>query len=176
MTTALETISKRADVYAQLRAKLAEQVTALNDGIAALRRDHIPSIKKALARAADAESQLRTLVSENPHCFQRPRTQTFSGVKVGFQKAKGTVAVGDVQTLVARIRKHLPDQADVLIRTKESPVKEALLQLSASDLRKIGAEIVDTGDQVVVKPVDGEVDKMVDALLKEATSETEDQS
>lgn len=173
MTTALETISKRAEVYAQLRSVLAEKVNALNEGIAQLKADNLPGIKRALAKAADAESQLRTLVAENPQCFAKPRTQVFAGVKVGYQKGKGTVQVGDAATLVARIRKHLPDQADVLIRVKESPVKEALAQLSAAELKKIGAEIVDTGDQVVVKPVDSEVDKLVDALLKEATSDDE---
>lgn len=173
MTTALDTISKKTEVYAQLRAHLAEKVNALNEGLAALRRDHLPGIRRALAKAAEAESAVRALVEANPQCFVRPRTRVFEGVKVGWQKGKGQVSVGDAATLVARIRRHLPEQAEVLIRIKETPVKEALAQLSAADLRKIGAEIVDTGDQVVVKPVDSEVDKMVDALLKDATEEAE---
>ncbi len=73
--------------------------------------------------------------------------------------------------MVARIKKHLPEQADVLIKLKETPVKDALAQLSAAELKKLGVTVSEAGDQVVVKPVDSEVDKMVDALMKEAGEE-----
>jgi hypothetical protein len=73
--------------------------------------------------------------------------------------------------VVARIKKHLPEQADVLIKLKETPVKDALAQLSAAELKKLGVTVSEAGDQVVVKPVDSEVDKMVDALMKEAGEE-----
>jgi hypothetical protein len=92
-----------------------------------------------------------------------------SGVKLGYQKAKGTLDYDDAEAVCARIRKHLPEQADVLIATRETPVKTALAQLPAADLKRIGVTLSDAGDQIVVKPVDSEVDKMVDALLKDAT-------
>lgn len=167
--SALETISKRAEVYASARSLLSEKVTALNDGIAALRKDCIPGIKRALAKAAEAEAALRALIEANPDCFTKPKTQVFSGVKVGYQKGKGAISFDDADAVVARIKKHLPDQADVLIKLKETPVKDALAQLSALDLKKIGVTVSQAGDQVVIKPVDSEVDKMVDALLKDAT-------
>ena len=50
-------------------------------------------------------------------------------------------------------------------------MKEALAQLSAAELKKIGVTLSEAGDQTVVRPVDSEVDKMVDALLKAATGE-----
>lgn len=167
----IDTISKRAEVYATARALLAEKVSALNDGIAALRKDHIPAIKRAVARAAEAEASLRALVDANPECFTRPRTQVFSGVKVGFQKGKGAISFDDADAVVARIKKHLPEQADVLIKLKETPVKDALANLSAAELKRIGVTVSEAGDQVVVKPVDSEVDKLVDALLKDSQEE-----
>ena len=168
---ALDNISKRAEVYATARQLLADQVGAFNDGLAELRKDHIPGIKKALAKAADAEAALRALIEAHPDCFTKPKTQVFSGVKVGYQKGKGTISFEDADSVVARIRKHLPDQADVLIRSKEVPVKDALAQLSAADLKKIGVSVTEAGDQVVIKPVDSEVDKMVEAMLKAAGEE-----
>jgi hypothetical protein len=39
-------------------------------------------------------------------------------------------------------------------------------------LKKLGCTVRDTGDEVVIKPVDGDVDKIVRALLKDATEET----
>jgi hypothetical protein len=169
--TAIDNISKRAEVYATARQLLADQVGAFNDGLAALRKDHIPGIKKALAKAADAEAALRGLIEAHPDCFTKPKTQVFSGVKVGYQKGKGTISFEDADSVVARIRKHLPDQADVLIRSKEVPVKDALAQLSAADLKKIGVSVSEAGDQIVIKPVDSEVDKMVEAMLKAAGEE-----
>ena len=138
---------------------------------AVLRREHLPGIKRALARAAETEAALRALVEANPGCFIRPRTQVFAGIKVGYAKGKGALSFDDADSVVARIKKHLPEQADVLIRTKEAPVKEALAQLSAAELKKIGVTLSEAGDQTVVRPVDSEVDKMVDALLKAATGE-----
>lgn len=168
---AIDSISKRASVYSDARQLLTEKVTAFNDGLAALRKDHIPGVKKAVARAAEAEAALRALIEANPDCFTKPKTQVFSGVKVGYQKGKGTISFEDADSVVARIKKHLPDQADVLIKQKETPVKDALAQLSAADLKKIGVTVSEAGDQVVIKPVDSEVDKMVDALLKDVGEE-----
>ena len=164
----LDAISRQAEVFSQSRALLAQRVTALQDGITALRRDHLPGIKRALARAAEVEAQLKALVEANPGAFEKPRTQVFSGVKVGFMKGKGALEMADADAVVARIKRLMPEQADVLIKTVERPVKDALAQLSAADLKRLGVTVTDASDQVVIKPVDSEVDKMVDALLKEA--------
>ena len=173
MTTPMETISKLAEVFAQARTRLAEAVTVLNDGIAALRKEHLPGERRAVQRAADADSALRALVEQHPECFARPKTRVLSGVKIGYAKGKGSITFDDADAVVARIKKHLPDQADVLIRKRETPVKEALSQLAATDLKKIGVTVSDAGDQVIVKPVDSDVDKLVDALLKGAADESE---
>lgn len=171
----LDTIAKQADSFAAARQLLAERVGALNDGMAQLRRQHIAGIKRALAKAAEAEATLRELVQATPAAFAKPRTRVFNGVKVGFQKGKGVLNIPDVAAVLARIKKHLPEQADLLIATKETPVKDALAQLGGADLKKLGITIKDAGDQVVVKPVDSEVDKMVDALLKDAAGTDDDQ-
>jgi len=170
----LDTISKRAESFAAARQLLAERVTALNDGMAQLRRQHIAGIRRALNKAAEAEAELRELVQASQAAFTKPRTRVFSGVKVGFIKGKGVINIPDAAAVIARIKKHLPDQADILINTTEKPVKDALAQLDGADLKKLGVTLTDAGDQVVIKPVDSEVDKMVDALLKDAAGTGED--
>lgn len=169
----LDSISKQADAFAAARALLAERVTALNDGMAQLRRQHIAGIKRALAKTVEAQAALHDLVKSSPDAFAKPKTRVFSGVKVGFQKGKGVISFPDVAAVIARIKRHLPDQADILINTTEKPVKDALAQLPAADLKKLGVTLTEAGDQVVIKPVDSDVDKLVDALLKGA-SETDD--
>jgi hypothetical protein len=89
---------------------------------------------------------------------------------VGYAKGKSGIEWDDPAAVVAAIEKHLPEQAEALIRWTAKPLKEAINQLDVSDLRKIGCRVVDTGDRIVIRPVDSEVDTLVDALLKEATT------
>ncbi|MBX3588761.1 MAG: host-nuclease inhibitor Gam family protein [Ramlibacter sp.] len=169
--TTIEAITKRAEVYASLRSLLADKVNALEDAIAALRKDHLPDIRRAVARAADAEAQLRALVEQNPDLFEKPRTHTVAGVKVGYAKGKGSISFDDGAAVVARIKRVMPEQAELLINTTEAPNKAALAGLSVADLKRLGCSVVEAGDQVIVKPVDSEVDKLVTALLKGASEE-----
>lgn len=167
--TQLTDIEKRAKAFADARAEVAEIVSTLNDGIEALKRDNMPELKRAIARAAEKHDNLKGIIDANPQLFVRPRTVVMHGVKFGYGKGKGGIAFDDPAQVVKLIKKHLPDQAELLIITKESPAKEAIAQLSAADLKKIGCNIVNAGDAVVIKPTDSEVDKLVDALLKGAT-------
>ena len=167
--TQITDVEKRAKAYADARAEVAETVSTLNGGIEALKREYLPTLKRAVSRAADKFDNLRGLIDANPQLFQKPRTVVFHGIEVGFGKGKGGIKFDDAEQVVKLIKKHLPEQADVLIITKESPAKDALAQLSAADLKKIGCTVVNTGDAVVIKPADSEVDKLVDTLLKGAT-------
>ena len=88
------------------------------------------------------------------------------GVKVGFEKGKGRIEWDDDDTVVRLIEKHFPEQADILIKTKKKPAKKALAQLSVAELKKLGVTVEETGDQVVIKSTDSEIDKLVTALLK----------
>jgi hypothetical protein len=169
--TPIETINSRAEVFAKAHALLAKKVTALQAGMDALRLKKLPAIRRAVNRAAEAEDALRALIEEHPECFEKPKTRVLAGVKLGYQKGRGALDYDDADAVVARIKKHLPEQADVLIRAKEAPVKDALAQLPASDLKKLGVTLTEAGDQIVIRPADSEVDKLVDALLKGAAKE-----
>lgn len=162
----MEAIESKAKVYAAARERLAESVNALNAAIAALQRDHLPGIKRQLGRAFEAENALQALVQANPHLFTKPRTVVLHGVKVGYEKGVGGIEFDDGDQVVALIRKKLPELADVLIVTKESPVKKALNQLTVQQLKAIGCTVREAGDRVVVRAVDSAVDKLVTAMLK----------
>ena len=166
--TKLTDIEPTAKAYAEARAK----VTDLNSGIEALKRDHMPALKRAIAKAAEKHDQLKQLIEANPALFVKPRTVVYHGVKLGMQKGKGGISFDDAEQVVRLIKKHYPEQADVLVVTTEKPAKDALAQLTVAELKKVGCTVVDAGAAVVIKPTDSEVDKLVDTLLKGAT-ETE---
>lgn len=170
MTTLID-IEKSARKYADARDHLAGIVAALNDSIEALKRDHMKRLKKAVADAADHHDALKTLIEQAPELFVRPRTVVLHGIKLGYQKGKGKIEWDDPDQVVRLIKKYFPEQADVLIATSEKPAREALNGLTAAELKKLGISISEGGDAVFIKPADSAVDKMVDALLKDATAE-----
>lgn len=164
----LQDIEKLTETYAAARGQLAEHVGGLTAKIDALKRQHLREIRAAVAVAKDAEAALQAAITASPDLFDKPRTRTLHGVKVGLQKARGTVTWGDEDAVIKRIRAQLPkDQAELLIRTEEKVHKPGVYDLSAADLKRLGIEIKGAGDVPVIKDTTGEVDKLVDALLKD---------
>jgi hypothetical protein len=148
-------------------------VQALNDEIETLKRRRLPGIRSALAEAQATKDELAVMLNDSRELFERKRTQIFHGIKVGIVKGKGVVSWASASKVVELIKRHLADQADVLIKTEEKPVKSAIANLPSVDLKRIGCTISDTGDQVYIAPTDSEIDKIVDALLKDSKTELE---
>jgi hypothetical protein len=98
---------------------------------------------------------------------------TPDGIRVGFAKQKGKVEWDDEDQVVKLIDKHFPEQAETLTKVKRTPVKGALVNLTAAELKKIGCRITESGDVVVIKPQDSEVEKLVDKML---ATEVEEES
>jgi len=160
--------------YADEREELARLVRALTNEMEALKNRCLPGIKKAVAHCAGKHEALAALINSAPELFADPRTQTFHGVKVGFRKGAGKIDWDDDEKLADRIEKLLTEEeAELLINTKRTPVVKALKNLEVATLKRLGCTVESTGDIIVIKATDGEVEKIVNALLKDAT---EDQS
>lgn len=167
----LKEIESLTKTYADRRGALAGTVGGLNDELEQVKRKYLARIRREVAAAKDAEANLRSAIEGSPELFTKPRTVTVHGVKVGFQKGKGKVVFEDADQVLKLIKKHLGDQAELLIVTEEKPNKDAIAQLPAADVKRIACSVVGTGDQVVIKDAAGEVDKLVAALLKEDAEE-----
>lgn len=164
--TTLHTIETFAGTYAAVRQELADIMRELEDEIQALKRRRLPKIRMLAERAAGA-------IDEAPELFANPRTYVFSGIKVGLQKGVGRVEYADAARVVQLILKHLPDQAETLIKTTETPLKGMLAKLPADTLARLGCTLTGAEDAVLIKPTDGEIDKLVDALLADALASEE---
>ena len=172
--TTLADLEKRAKALADTRETVSSIVTELNAGIEALKREHMKDLKRAVNAAAEQHARLRALIEENPALFVKPRTVVMHGIKFGFVKGAGKLEFEDAERVIALIRKHFADQADVLIATTEAPIKSALGQLTVAELKRLGVTVEGTDDVVVIKPTDSAVDKLVSALLKSAVDEQAD--
>lgn len=164
----LETLTKK---YAEARLVLSDLVGALNVKIDALKREAMPELKRAVAKTADRYAELAAGIDTSRELFVKPRTYVWHGVKIGVEKGKGKIELEDEDRTMKLIRKHLAEQADVLIKHEEYVSKSALKNLTVAELKSIGCTVEETDDQVVIRATDREVDKLVNALLKSAIDE-----
>jgi hypothetical protein len=165
----IETATK---AYADKRGLLILKVELLNTEIEELKRKHMDEIKALAGETANAKSTLETVIDDSRPLFVKPRSIIISGIKVGLQKGKGGLDYEDEATVIRLIRKHVPQLADLLIKTVEKVIKKALGELDVITLKKIGVTVKGTGDEVLIKPVDSDVDKIINAMLKESAAET----
>lgn len=170
--TTLDDIRAAAKSYADAREILTLRVGNLNKEVESAKRRLLPGIRNAVRLAQDAKAVVEGLVAQAQGLFVRPRTQVCHGIKLGLLKKKDRLVWDNDEALVKAIRRYLPDQADVLVRTVEAPVRDALSELSISELKRLGVRVHQGGDGVVVRPVDSDVDKLVAALLKDSDSAT----
>ena len=165
----MDRVERAATYYSECRDALRERVDALQQEIDEVRRRHLSGIRDAVRVTAEARDDLQAEIEAHPELWSgRRRTVVIRGVRVGRMKGTGRLVWDDPQRVVDLIRHHFPDQAETLIKVKAEPVRKALQQLSVADLQRIGVTVEGTDDQVVIKPTDSEVDKLVDALLRDA--------
>jgi hypothetical protein len=172
----LEGIERLTKEFADARDRLANTVGGLEARMETLKRQCLPAIKVQVRKAKERQAELREALEEGPDLFRRPRTVIMHGIRVGYEKGKGKISFEDTETVVRLIKKHFPEQFEILVEVKEKPRKKALGDhLQVAELKKIGCTVGGTGDVVVIRPVDSEVDKIVEALLKDEEKIAEDQ-
>ncbi|MCK5235551.1 MAG: host-nuclease inhibitor Gam family protein [Deltaproteobacteria bacterium] len=154
--------------FAEARAFLETRVEFFNEEVSEIEKRRLPGIKASLKKVKKIEDKLKAAIESCHEHFTKPKMQTFCGIKVGFQKNKGTMEMRDPDSTIEKIKKLMPDKVEMLIRVTEEPDKKALSNLSADVLKKLGVTISNTGDTVVIKPAKRDIDKTVEALLKNA--------
>lgn len=167
----LTEIEALAQKLAAVRDALAGSYMAHEEEAATLTKKYRPRILRLTAQFREAADALQQAVAESPEHFVKPRSVILHGIKAGYQKGKGKLEWEDDERVCRLIRKHHPDQADILIKTTETPVKNALNELPVADLRKLGIEVEETGDVPFVKLAEKEIAKLIRALLKDKGDE-----
>lgn len=162
----LEVITASAAMLSARRERLTTVSQRLKRDLDAIKAEAMPELQQAITEAAEAFKRLELEIQTNPQFFQRPRTVVAHGLKFGLEKGKGTLEIANPDKTVQLIKKHFPDQVDLLIDRKETPAKDAIAKLPAADLKRLGCELTGTGDRVVIRPVEGDTDKLVKHLVK----------
>lgn len=162
----IETLTK---TFSEARDVVRDRVQELKDEIEVLKRRRLRGIRNAVQKAAAAHEDLWQAIDGSREMFVKPKSMVLFGVKIGLQKGKGGLNWEDdakVCELIAELFEE--DQAKLLIKVTKKPIEAALKELDDDELKKIGVRSEPGTDIVLIKPVDGEVDKQVNAMLKAA--------
>ena len=163
----MKEIEALTEKFASAHEELAGAVMAHEDEKRALARRNLVRIKRLLEAAKERKAVLAEAIKDSPELFVKPRTRVFHGIKVGLRRIEETLEY-EAEQVVKLIRKHLEEgDFDRLVKTTYKPINDALAALPESIRRKLGVSVVPGRDEEVIKPTAGEVEKLVDALLKE---------
>lgn len=161
--------SRDARLVLRLRAE------ALQEEIADAMKRKLPGIRSAVAAVAEADAKVLPLLQEVPHLFKRPKSVVFHGLRVGYKTSTGAIEFDDAGQVVKLVRKYFPERFEDLVKVKETPIKDALKNLSGAELQKLGIKVSPAGEVVFLIDATDSVDKLVKALLKGAEAEQEDE-
>lgn len=164
--TAAENLS---DAHLSFTARAGLLQDEIKTAIAPIYKRHRSGLDAAAEEEARARDTLQQQLDAAPQLFQKPRSLSINGVRAGYRKAEDSLDYADEAAVIARIRALLPAQADLLIRTDESLVADALPQLTAKDLRAIGVSQISGADQSFITLGDGDVEKLAKALIADAS-------
>lgn len=167
-------IEALAKAFSSARDALSERVQVMRDEVEKARRMRIQGVKNSLARFAETHDALLAAINESKALFDKPKSRTLHGVRVGWKKNKGTIEYADEAATVAAIeRKFSSDKAGTLVRTKKTLIAAAIEQLTGAELKAIGVTVGNDTEQPFVKPVGDDIDKLTRALLKDAAIDEE---
>jgi hypothetical protein len=165
-----------AQLYASAVAQRRGLTEALRERVLDLYREFAPELRTALHSENAMREELVAAVEQHPNAFERPRTRQAHGVKFGWQKGKDKIEVPDEPKTIRLIRERLPEeQAELLIKIKETVHKPGLLDLTARDLKRLAVRQIPGEDSPLVKAIEDGVDKLVGALQAELDVALDDQ-
>ena len=173
ISPAMEEIERLAKVFAGARDELRARADVLREEQEAAKRRRLQGIKNSLQRVLEARDVLHAAILANPKLFEKPRTRLLHGIRLGWMKQRGKLEIADEDALVAALRRMFGDDAAAYIKTVEKPIKDALQNLPAKDLAKLGVKLSDDTDAVMIKAADDAVDKLIDALTGDIELESE---
>ena len=173
----LQHVQKQAAALSKTRDCLSNLFKTLEAEINTVKTGSLPEINRVARQIAKQHSELQTLIEANPALFDKPRTHVVDGLKFGLQKKPGRLQWDDDAKLCGRIEGLTvqeiisPEQQDMLIVVTKKPVAKALEKLDGKLLKRLGVTISADQDEALIKSVDSDVEKAVNAVIKDVTKD-----
>lgn len=162
----LMTVDTQAKYFADALSDLAIFVKAIDDSLRAVEEAYAKQLRQLEERFLERYTALKNEITAAPDAFVVRKSLVLHGIKVGFEKGKGKVEWDNEDRVVTLIRRNYTDvEAEALLRAKYSPDRLAISRLPAAEVKAIGCRIDDTGDRVIIRPIDSDAAKRVSARL-----------
>ena len=162
-----EVLAELCQGFFAARDRVSEQVEKIRERRIKYTKRLIPGLRERVAELGEARDRIREYLEEHRGQFERPRTRTLHGCKVGWRKKPGKLVIADEARTIQLIRLRLPEQARTLLQVKTTVNKAALKKLPAAELASVGAAIAAVDDEKVVSFPKDSLAKLVDALLED---------
>ena len=175
--TTLEDLQKRAAALSGVRDQMRNLLATMQAGIDTVKNDSLPAIRALARRIAKQHNELAALIEANPALFVKPRSHVVDGLKFGIQKQKGKLTWEDDKKVCDRLDKLAEageitvEQAELCMSCTWKPVVAGLEKLDAKVLKKLGVTVGSDTDAPLIKSVDSEVEKAVNAVIRDATKD-----
>ena len=169
----LEALEKLCREYGTARAGLSEIAELIQEEQRAVIRQRGASLKARLKTLRLSYETLRAAIVASPDLFGSKKTLTLADVKIGWRKQPGRLDYADEAKVIAAIRRKMPAHEPLLIKTTEKLAAAGLKNLDAKELASIGVSIRQVGDKLVIGSAEGDLDKIVSAMIDEVGKETE---
>lgn len=148
----------RADLRRKHEAKMKAQ--HLIDG------EHNDGLRESQAQCTELRATILKLLDNSREEFKAPKSRSFFGVTVGFEKQRDSVTMPEEMILVDRIEKMLPAaQAKTLLDRTVTVIKAAFKKLDRGTLLKLGCSVVANGDKPIVRTNDDDIETLVQKAL-----------
>lgn len=133
----------------------------------AVTRKYADELQAEVSMLAMIKGRVLGFVTSARELFIKPKSRSFDGVAVGFEKERDSVTLPDDLTLIANIRKLLPpEKAKLLIHTPaESVRKDAIKDLTPQEKQLIGISTTIGADNAFVRLEKSDVENQAAALL-----------
>lgn len=161
----LETAAKEFSIKSRVLRNIKESLDAEIDEV---KSKYIEELKKASIEAGESYQMLLTLVESSEELFSDKKSMSINNVKFGYRKKAGTIEIDNETFTIDKLQELFPDNSDMYLSKKISISKKALDSLTAAELKKIGVNVIQDSSEAFVKLTDDEVQKLIDALVKES--------
>lgn len=161
-----EVLADRCKEFAAARERVSERMDEIRARRVRYTKRLMPGLRDRVAEVGEARDRIREWLEDHRDLFEKPRTRTLAGCKVGWRKKPGQLLIPDPDRTIRLIRRKLSaDQQQVLLCTKTTILKPALKKLSASELASVGVSTVAVDDEQVIAFPKDRLDALVDAML-----------
>ena len=158
----LSIIEMNCAELAELRGRLRRRYEAKLKAVLAIEAEHDDAIRALQEDCTATRRSLLKNLEGGRELFRKPKSQTFHGITVGFEKARASVTMPDEGILVDRIEKLLPPaQAETVLSRSVTVIRNAFKKLPADVLQKLGCSIVTGADQPIVHTQDDDIEALV---------------